>query len=137
MDFGISTRCFHNERLTPALLERLRVAEFTRIEIFAGSGFHYTDRGFTRSICGWFHENAGLLPSLHLPFEEDAGYGKKRPLALLDPERRVREQAMDQIKRCLELVERLPVAYAVLHVGRPGENFTPVKFDFAYAAIAA
>src|SRR5262249_5523196 len=99
--------------------------------------FDYHDRGFVRSIAGWFHDRPLLQPGLHLPFEEDAGQGRKRPLPILHAERRIREQALDELKRCLELAERLPIGYVVLHLGAPREAFTPVKFDFAYSAIAA
>ena len=137
MDFGISTRCLQSRTVTVDLLERLRRAEFTRIELHAKRPFFdFYDRSFLRSVAAWFHENALGAPSLHLPFEEDLGRGQTRPIDLLHPERRVREEAMDQMKRCLELAEHLPLDFAVLHLGTAGDEFNPLKFDFAYAALS-
>jgi sugar phosphate isomerase/epimerase len=124
--------------LTIDRLERLRRVEFERIELYANRPyFDFHDRAFLRSVAAWFQDNALPAPGLHLPFEEDLGHGKKRPIPLLDPERRMRQDAVDEMKRCLELAERLPIDYAVLHLGTPGEEFNPLKFDFAYAAVAA
>jgi len=137
MNFGISTRCFGSSTLTPQNLDRLMDADFTQFELHAARpAFDYHDRGFIRSITAWFQDKPLPRPALHLPFEEDSGHGRKRMLPLLNPERRMREQAMDEMKRCLEIVERLPVAYVVLHLGAPGEAFSPAKFDLAYSAIA-
>src|SRR5437867_3998040 len=137
MDFGISTRCLRSRAVTIDLLERLRRVESTRIELYANRPlFDFHDRPFLRSVARWFQENALASPSLHLPFEEDLGHGPKRPISLTHPERRNRENAMDETKRCLELAERIPIDYAVLHLGGPGEHFEPAKFDLAYAAIA-
>lgn len=137
MNFGMSTRCFGPSPLTRQNLDRLLEAEFTLIELHAAPPtFDYHDRAFVRSIAGWFQDKPLLRPALHLPFEEDLGKGRKRTLPLLDAERRPREQAMDEMKRCLEIVERLPVAHVVLHLGATGESFSPAKFDLSYSAIA-
>src|SRR5262245_27908371 len=130
MDFGISTRCFGQTPLTVDLLERLRRAGFKNIELHATlPGFDYGNRSLRRSIARCFSENALPAPSLHLPFgrfEEDV-IGV-RPLE--------RQRALDEIKRCLELVDLLPVSFVVLHLGSPGQTFTPVVFEHAYTAIA-
>jgi sugar phosphate isomerase/epimerase len=48
----------------------------------------------------------------------------------------MREAAMDEIKRSLELAELVHPEYAVLHLGISGQSFNPALFDFAYAAIS-
>jgi sugar phosphate isomerase/epimerase len=130
MDFGISTRCFGQTPLTLDLLERLRRAGFTNIELHATlPGFDYGNRTLRRDIVRWFKENALPAPSLHLPFgrfEEDV-IGV-RPLE--------RQRALDEIKRCLEITDLLSLNFAVLHLGSPGQTFSPVLFDHAYRAIA-
>ena len=47
-----------------------------------------------------------------------------------------RQRALDAIKRCLELGDVLRLTFVVLHLGEPGQEFNPVVFDHAYAAIA-
>ena len=131
MDFGISTRCFGTTPLTLDLLERLRRAEFNKIELHAAlPGFDYHNRSLIRSVARWFAENALPPPSLHLPFaspgEDVIG---DRPVE--------RQRALDEIKRCLELgdVMRFDLRCPASRVTR-ARQFNPVVFDHAYAAIA-
>lgn len=127
MDFGISTRCFGTTSLTPDLLQRLRQANFSIIELHATlPGFPYQSRGFIRSIAAWFADNELPAPSLHLPFAEN----------LIGARPFDRQRALDEIKRCLELTDLLTIHSTVLHLGMPGESFHPVLFDHAYAAIS-
>ena len=128
MDFGISTRCFGAHSLTPDLLERLRREDFRTIELHASlPGFDYHNRSAVRGIARWFPENEMPAPSLHLPFAED-------PIAIRPVER---QRALDEIKRCLELADLLPLRFVVLHLGTAGQDFNPVSSEHAYAAIAA
>jgi len=128
MDLGISTRCFGTTPLTLDLLDRLRRAEFTRIELRGAlPGFNYQNRTFLRSVARWFAENGLPGPSLHLPFEKDV-------LAAL---RIDRQQALDEIKRCLELSDLLPLDFVVLHLGSPGQAFNPVVFEYTYTVVTA
>jgi sugar phosphate isomerase/epimerase len=75
-------------------------------------------------------------PSLHLPFIENAGPTQRLWISVLEPERRQREAALDEIKRSLEFVDHLPLSYAVMHLGNPNDKFTPVAFEYAYAAVS-
>jgi hypothetical protein len=119
------------------LLERMRLMEFRLLEIHANRvDFDFHDKSLIRGVARWFEENEMPAPSLHLPFEENWQTGEKRPLSVLDPELRRREYVMDEIKRCLVLGERLALAHVVLHLGVAGQEFNPVMFDYAYAAVA-
>lgn len=128
MDYGISTRCFGNTSLTLDLLDRLRSADFRLIELHAAiPGLDYRNRPLIRAIARWFPDNQVPAPSLHLPFEESIL--ASRPL--------IRQHALDEIKRCLELGDLLPLSWAVLHLGAPGDEYNPAFFDYAYAAVSA
>lgn len=50
-------------------------------------------------------------------------------------ERRARIASMDEIKRAIEVAERLPFRYLVLHLGIPGEEFDLRKFDAAFTSL--
>src|SRR5262245_35091657 len=127
MDFGISTRSFGTTPLTPALLDDLRGAEFGHIELHAAlPAFNYSNRPFMREVARWFRDNEMPAPSLHLPFEHD----------VLAPRQTDRQRALDDLKRCLEFGDLLPVKYAVLHWGAVGQEYNPVFFEYAYAAIS-
>jgi sugar phosphate isomerase/epimerase len=127
MDVGISTRCFGTAPLTLDLLQRLYRAEFTQIELHASlPGLNYHNRSVVRDIARWFRENELPAPSLHLPFEMD----------ILSNSQFERQAARDEFKRCLELNDILPLRFAVLHLGGPLQEFNPVVFEHAYAAVA-
>ena len=137
MEFGISTQICRAEPVSVDLLEKIRKAGYDRFELFGNRphlDFH--NRNLLRAIGRWFQENALPPPSLHLPFVENAGPAQRIWINILEPERRHREAALDEIKRCLELSDAVDLDYVVLHLGNPREKFTPVAFEYAYAAIA-
>jgi sugar phosphate isomerase/epimerase len=137
MEFGISTQIFRGQSVTVDLLETIRKAGYSRIELFANRPhFDFHNRSLLRSIGRWFTENELPSPSLHLPFIENVSPLEKLWISVVETERRHREAAIDQIKRALELVDHVPLAYAVLHLGNPKQEFTPIVFDYAYAAVA-
>jgi sugar phosphate isomerase/epimerase len=137
MEIGISTRCFGSAPLNVDLLESLRRAGFSRIELQANRpAFDFHNRSLVRGIGRWFEENGLPPPSIHLPFEEELDPGRPRALSIADPLARVRSEALDEFKRCLELADRIATSYTVLHIGVPGQEFNPVVFDHAYAAIS-
>jgi sugar phosphate isomerase/epimerase len=137
MEFGISTQIYRGKALTVDLLESIRKAGYERIELFANRPhFDFHNRSLLRSIGRWFSENALPSPSVHLPFIENVSPLEKIWISVLEPERRLREDAMDQIKRALELVDHVALSYVVMHLGNPKEKFNLVAFDYAYSAVA-
>ena len=72
----------------------------------------------SRSVARWFSENEMPAPSLHLPFERPGeDILAARPIE--------RQRALDEIKRCLELCDLMPLRYAVLHLGSPARSSIP------------
>jgi sugar phosphate isomerase/epimerase len=137
MQFGISTQIFRSQPVTVDLLESLRRAGYDQLELFCNRphlDFH--NRGLLRAIGRWFQENALPSPSLHLPFVENVSPTERIWISVVESERRQREAALDEIKRSLELAGQVQLAYVVLHLGNPREEFSPVAFEHAYAAIA-
>jgi len=137
MRFGISTQIYRGQPVTVDLLESIRRAGYEHFELFSNRphlDFH--NRSLLRSIGRWFRDNALPSPSLHLPFVENVGPASRIWFSVVEPERRHRESALDEIKRSLELVDHVPLAYVVLHLGNPQDKFSPVAFDYAYTAVA-
>ena len=137
MTFGISTQIYRDLPLTLDLLESIRKAGYDRIELFCNRphmDFH--DRTVLRSIARWFRENELPAPSMHLPFVEQTGPKQRTWISALAAEERLRESAIDELKRSLELIEWLPLDHVVMHLGNPDDRFSPVLFEYAYAAIA-
>ncbi len=134
MSFGISTRALGDEEISPALLDRLRKAGFSHVELFANRPhWDYHNRGLGKTIARWFQANAVDLPFLHLPFFEQKGPGDVRWISALTDNERAREQAIDEIKRALEFTDLQPVAHVVVHLGSPNRKFSPLQFEHAYS----
>src|SRR2546421_194133 len=128
MRFGISTQIYRGQPVTVDLLESMRRAGYEQFELFCNRphlDFH--DRSLIRAIGRWFQENALPSPSLHLPFIENVSPTQRLWISVLEPERRLREAALDEVKRSLELAGLITLSHVVLHLGNPREKFSPVS----------
>lgn len=135
---AISTFVFVKRRLHPGMLDKLAGAGAEAIELFgARSHFDYTDRNHVREIANWFKHNPVKLNSMHSPLFNDYEWGRdgNPPLNLVDHDKRRRVEAMDEIKRAIEVAELIPFDYLVQHLGTPGEEFDEHKFEYALSSI--
>jgi sugar phosphate isomerase/epimerase len=138
MKYGLSTRLFANEPLTSRLLDRIVEAGFSEIEVFAARDhFDYHESKYARDLGQWFSDFNLRLHSLHAPLCSEPGFGRRGGLmiSLAYRERRLRIDSMDEIKRALEVAERVPFRYLVLHLGLEGEEYQVDKFDAAFTSI--
>jgi sugar phosphate isomerase/epimerase len=136
---ALSTHLFANRKLTPAVLERIEAGRLPAVEIFcARQHFDYADRAQVREVAAWFAGHSLQLRSLHGPIYSDFEWGHtgaRAALSLAELEPVRRREAIDHAKRALEVAERVPFRYMVQHLGVPGEEFDPRKFDAAQAAL--
>src|ERR1700712_3356259 len=119
MQPAISTQVFLPQRLHPGLLDAMRLAGATTIEIFAARHhFDYTDRSAVREIARWFGDT-GTRATLHQPLTTEPFWSRHYgpTVNLIAPEKTHRIDAMDEIKRALECAEQIPVKACVLHLG--------------------
>ena len=138
MKYGLSTRLFANERLTSRLLGRIFEAGFSEIEVFAARDhLDYHEPRYARDMGQWFSDFNVQLHSLHAPLCSEPGLGRRSGLmiSVAHRERRLRIESMDEIKRALEVAERAPFRYLVLHLGLEGEEYALEKFDAAFTSI--
>lgn len=138
MKYGLSTRLFANERLTSRLLGRILEAGFSEIEVFASRDhLDYHDPNYARDLGQWFSDFNLQLHSLHAPLSSETGAGRRGGfmISVAYRERRWRIDSMDEIKRALEVAERAPFRYLVLHLGLEGEEYSLDKFDAAFTSI--
>ena len=138
MKYGLSTRLFANERLTSRLLGRILEAGFSEIEVFAARDhLDYHEPRYARDMGQWFSDFNVQLHSLHAPLCSEPGLGRRSGLmiSVAYRERRLRIESMDEIKRALEVAERAPFRYLVIHLGLEGEEFALEKFDSAFTSI--
>ncbi len=138
MDFALSTYLFVSQRLSSHVLDQILAAGFTRIEIFAArQHLDYHDSNQVRDIAQWFTDHNLKLNSLHAPLYSDFDWGRSGgwPISVTHLERRQRIDSMEEIKRAIEVADRLPFRYLVLHMGLTDEEYVLDKFDAALTSL--
>jgi len=136
---AISTHVYLKERLHPGLLDGLARGGAQTIEIFAArQHLDYANRKqHVREIAEWFHGSGIPLHSVHSPMFADYESGRAGSPALnvASIDRAQRIEAMDEIKRAIELAEQIPFRFLVQHIGVGGESFDERKFEAAMTSI--
>lgn len=136
---AISTYVFVKERLHPGLLDGLVRGGAQAIEIFAArQHLDYANRKqHVREISDWFRTTGIALNSVHAPLYADYDWGRTgaQPVNVASTDRASRIEAMDEIKRALELAEQIPFRFLVQHLGVSGESFDDRKFEAAMTSV--
>jgi sugar phosphate isomerase/epimerase len=136
---AISTYVYVKERLHPGLLDGLVRGGAQAIEIFAArQHLDYANRKqHVREIADWFRTSGIPLNSVHAPLYADYEWGRtgSQPLNIASTDRAGRIEAMDEIKRALEIAEQIPFRFLVQHMGAPDESFDERKFEAAMTSI--
>src|SRR6202795_1181392 len=136
---AISTLVYVKERLHPGLLDGLVRGGAQAIEIFAArQHLDYANRKqHVKEIADWFRASGIPLNSVHSPLYSDYEWGRAGapPVNVASTDRAARIEAMDEIKRALEIAEQIPFRFLVQHLGTPNESFTEKKFEAAMTSI--
>lgn len=138
MEFAISTYLFVEERLTTFILDQILDAGIRQVEIFAArQHFDYREANQVRDVAQWFSDHGLHLHSLHAPLYPDTDWGRLggQPVSITYTERGHRIDSMDEIKRAIDVAERVPFRYLILHMGLPDEEYELRKFDAAFTSI--
>ncbi|HXE91788.1 MAG TPA: sugar phosphate isomerase/epimerase [Terriglobales bacterium] len=134
----MSTYVYVTQRLHPGLLDSLVRGGAEAIEIFCARGhLDYTNRAHVREIASWFWSSGVPLNSMHSPMFCDYEWGRSGapPINPVDPDRKRRVEAMDEIKRALEVAEQIPFRFMVQHMGIGGEAYDARKFEAGLSSI--
>jgi sugar phosphate isomerase/epimerase len=134
----LSTYPFVTKKLNRELLSQIHGAGFEAVEIFAArSHFDYVSRDEVRRIARDLADNHLVLNSLHAPNNRDVTLNREggSPLSVTEVERVRRIEAMDEIKRVIDVAEDLPYARLILHMGGSRENADPRKRDAAFSSL--
>src|SRR5438132_4237192 len=136
---AISTYVYVKERLHPGLLDALVRGGAQAIEIFAArQHLDYANRKqHVREIADWFRSTGIPLNSVHSPLYGDYEFGRAGapPVNVASTDRAGRIEAMDEIKRALEIAEQIPFRFLVQHLGVPNESFDEKKFEAAMTSV--
>jgi sugar phosphate isomerase/epimerase len=134
----LSTYLFVQHPLTAALLEELERAGVPAVEIFClRNHFDYRAPDVVRKTADWFAHHGMKLHSLHAPTSREFRAGREgaAPISISDLERVRRLDAVDEVKRTLDVAESLPFRYLVLHMGAGREAADPRRYDAAFSSL--
>jgi sugar phosphate isomerase/epimerase len=136
---AMSTYTYVKERLHPGLLDGLVLGGAQAIEIFAArQHLDYANRKqHVREIAEWFRDSGVPLHSVHAPMFSDYENGRSGapPVNVASTDRAQRIEAMDEIKRALEVAEQIPFRFLVQHIGVSNESFDDRKLEAAMTSI--
>jgi sugar phosphate isomerase/epimerase len=134
----LSTYLFVNRKLTSALVSEAAHAEVSGLELFCSRGhFDYRSAEDARELASWLAGNNLTLHSIHSPTTRDLQLTRESgaPLSISDPERLRRQDAVDEIKRALDLVEYVPFRYCVQHVARSRDVPDQRRWDATFSSL--
>jgi sugar phosphate isomerase/epimerase len=134
----LSTYLFVSKKLTRELLTQVRGAGFDATEIFASRGhFDYVSKEEVRAIRQALADNQLQLVSLHAPTSRDLSVHREggSPLSVTEVERVRRIEAMDELKRVIDVAEELPFGRLILHMGGSRETADPRRRDAAFSTL--
>jgi sugar phosphate isomerase/epimerase len=134
----LSTYLFISKKLTPELLGQITEAGFQGIEIFcARSHFEYTMKPEIRAMGEALEAKHLQLASLHAPTSRDISAMRESgtPLSICEIERVRRIEAMDELKRVIDVADDLPYSRLILHMGGSRETADPRKRDAAFSSL--
>jgi len=135
----ISTRIFSSGHLTASRLDQISRAGFDSTEIYADRRyFDYRNAGQIDELRNWFADSTLSLASVRAPEHSDASGGRGGPQALirithLDKAERLR--STDELKRVIEVADRMPFDRLILPFGSATEDYDPHKIDAAFNAL--
>jgi sugar phosphate isomerase/epimerase len=134
----LSTYLFISQKLTPGRLAEIARAGIGAVEIFSvRSHFDYRNPQAVRELGEWFDEHDLSLHALHAPTSRDFAPGRESELliSISDTERLRRLDAVDEVKRALEVSERIPFRFLVQHLAGGREPMDPRKLDAAFNSL--
>jgi sugar phosphate isomerase/epimerase len=138
MSRTLSTYLFVQRKLNGAVIESIGRAGFDAIELFCEhSHFDYRSAADARELAGWLEANQVALHSVHAPVHRDISPSREggSPLSICEPERVRRTEAVDEIKRALDLAEQTPFKFLVQHVGGTREPDDPRRWEAAFSSL--
>lgn len=134
----LSTYRYIKQPLAPTVLAEIANAGIQSIEVFcAPVHFVYQSPQGLREFAGALQDCGLSLHSLHSPTERELSPGRESgvPMSICDPERIRRVDAVDEVKRALEVAERIPFKFLVQHLGHSHDTRSPRAMDAAFNSL--
>ena len=134
----LSTYLFVSRKLTPDLLGQIAGAGFEGVEVFCSRGhFDYTSKTEIQAMASALNAHGLALASMHAPTSRDLSPTREggTPLSICEVERVRRIEAMDELKRAIDVAEELPFPRMVFHMGGSRETADLRKRDAAFSSL--
>ncbi|MDZ4798602.1 MAG: TIM barrel protein [Bryobacteraceae bacterium] len=139
MKHVLSTQLFVNHRLTTVWLDRIFSAGIEGVEIFvARQHVDWRNEAQIAELSHWFTDSNLTLHALHSPMHTDGASGRSGPQSVIDitePVKGRRIVHVDEIKRVLEIAEKIPVRYLIQHLGTGGAEHDMRRVDAAFTSL--
>jgi sugar phosphate isomerase/epimerase len=134
----LSTYLFVSRKLTSELLAQICDHGFAGVEVFCSRWhFDYGSKQEIQTLKSALEANRMTLSSLHAPTSRDMSATRESgtPLSICEVERVRRIEAMDELKRAIDVSDDLPFSRMVLHMGGSRETADPRKRDAAFSSL--
>jgi sugar phosphate isomerase/epimerase len=134
----LSTYRYVHQPLSREMLQGIAQAGIHGVEIFcASSHFTYRSPEAIRELAGALEETGLTLQSLHSPTERNTSPGRDSgiPISISETERVRRVDAVDEVKRAIDVAETVPFRYLVQHLGTGRQEPDPRKYDAAFSSL--
>jgi sugar phosphate isomerase/epimerase len=134
----LSTYRYVKQPLSSTLLSEIAHSGISHVEIFcAQPHFAYSAPQAVRELGDALNEYRLTLHSLHAPTQRDLAPGRESgfPISISDPERVRRLDAVDEVKRAIEVAERVPFRYLIQHIGHSRQPADARNIDAAFNSL--
>jgi sugar phosphate isomerase/epimerase len=134
----LSTYLFVSRKLTRELIGQIAEAGFQGVEIFCSRAhFDYSNRAEIRGVAQALADYRVSLASLHAPTSRDLSAMREggQPLSICEVERIRRIEAMDELRRAIDVADDMPFPRMIFHMGGPRETHDLRKRDAAFSTL--
>ncbi len=134
----LSTYLFSSQPLGRDMLAAVAGKGIGAIELFSTVGhFNYTSSEQIRELTAWLDGTGITLHSVHAPMDRSSGRGREggAPISISEPDKMRRIEAVDEMKRAMELAESIPFRYLVMHMGTGREPLDGRHQDAAFNSL--
>jgi sugar phosphate isomerase/epimerase len=134
----LSTYLFIHRKLTPGLVGEIARSGVGAVELFCERHhFDYRSGDAVREMAGALRDFNLAVHAVHAPAERGSTPMRESgtPLSISDPERTRRLEAVDEVKRALDLTEHLSFPYLVLHLSGSRDAADARRLDAAFNSL--
>jgi len=139
MQRAISTHLLVRHRLNTIWLDRIWNAGIPLVEFFcARQHLDYHSKSQLGELTSWFGDAELKLHSVHAPIFSDDCSGRSGPSAVIDiseVSKPKRIMHVDEVKRSIEIAERIPFHYLILHLGVAGQQYDDARVEAAFNSV--